>query len=189
MGRIDPRVRRTHDNVIRTAVELLMAHGWDHVTHANVALASGYAKATLYKHWPQPNDLLRAAFLTVSGVEHHGEVTGDLRTDLVAELEAFRRVLVDDNVAKAMIALVDRAGSDADLASLRHQFLHGGQGPTRALLTDGIAAHLLRADLPVQPAADMLSGALTWRVACLGDAVGPDYVEALVDTFLRGAGR
>lgn len=169
------------------AAELLLDEGWDRVTHTNVAAASGYSKATLYKHWPAPVDLLRAAFLHVGGFSH-GEVTGNLRDDLISEIEAFRRVLVDEKLAVAMIALADRSAADPDTASVRDRFLGEGQAMLVELLRAGLRARTVRSEVDIGPAADMLSGALTWRVAIMGNEVDRDYVESIVDTFLRGAG-
>lgn len=186
-ARIDPRVRRTHADVGRVAGEILLAQGWDQVTHANVAAASGYAKATLYKHWPHMVDLLRTAFLHLGGLPH-GEVTGDLRTDLINEIESFRRVLIDDKLSVSMIALADRAATSPDLAKVRDHFLGEGQALLRELISRGIRSRELRPGVKVGPAADMLSGALTWRIAVMGKKVGRGYIESLVDLFLRGAG-
>ncbi|MEN0062495.1 MAG: TetR/AcrR family transcriptional regulator [Myxococcota bacterium] len=186
MQRVDPRVKRTRSNVLRVAAEILLTRGWDHVTNAAVAKEAGYSKATLYKHWPEPLDLLRAAFLHIGGIEFHGEVTGDLRTDLIAELDAYRVVLTEHRLAGPLIGLADRARTDPDLASIRDQFLAEGQAPTLALIRHGVASHLLRSDLPITPTADLLSGALTWRVAVLGESVDRAYVVDIVDTVLRG---
>ncbi|MEO0605338.1 MAG: helix-turn-helix domain-containing protein, partial [Myxococcota bacterium] len=94
MNERDPRVVRTHGAVLRAAADLLLSEGWDHVTHARVARAAGFSRATVYNHWPSRTDLLRAAFEHIGAVEHTPS-TGDLRADLVAELDLYRRVLID----------------------------------------------------------------------------------------------
>lgn len=184
---MDPRVRRTRADVDRVAGQLLLEKGWNQVTHANVARASGYSRATLYKHWPQTIDLLRAAFLHLGGLPH-GEATGDLRADLVSEMEAFRRVLIDDKLAVSLVALADRAATSPEIAEVRDHFLGEGQALLRELISRGIRTCALRSGIEVGPAADMLSGALVWRVAVMGTKVGRSYVEAVVDVFLEGAG-
>ncbi|MEM9487737.1 MAG: TetR/AcrR family transcriptional regulator [Myxococcota bacterium] len=184
----DPRVLRTRADVARAAAELLIDQGWDRVTHANVAAASGYSRATLYKHWPQITDLLRAGFLHIGGLPH-GEVTGDLRQDLISEMEAFRRVLIDDRLAVSLVALADRSTASADIAKLRDQFMGDGQSLLRELISKGIRARALRDGIKVGPAADMLSGALVLRVAVMGKRVGRGYIEAIVDIFLHGTAK
>lgn len=183
MTRVDPRVQRTHDNVLAAAARLLLDRGWNHVTHANVAAEAGYARATLYAHWPAPADLLRAAFLHIGGMDH-GMLTGDLREDLVEELEAWRKVLQTQRMSTALVALADRASTDPVLAEVRDQFLGEGQAQARSLVSQCIEAGLIRAGAPVGPVTDMLSGALVYRIAIHGEQVGRDYVEAVVDTLL-----
>ena len=56
---IDPRVARTRRDVLAAAREVLLEDGWERVTLARVAERSGYARTTLYRHWPQRLDLLR----------------------------------------------------------------------------------------------------------------------------------
>jgi len=185
MTQADRRVTRTLASVRSVAGRLLLDKGWDQVTHAHVALASGYSRATLYKHWPKPVDLLRAAFLHVGGFSH-GELTGNLRDDLVSEMEAFRRVLIDEKLAVALVALADRSAADPEIGSIRDQFLGEGQVLLSQLIEAGLRSRDVRAEVLPGPAVDMLSGALVYRIAILGAAVDRAYVEAIVDTFLRG---
>ncbi len=181
----DPRVRRTYADISRATAELLLEHGWDHVTHAHVAEHAGYSRATIYKHWPNQHDLLRAAFLHMGSMPH-GERTGDLREDLISELEAYRRVLVDARFARAVAALAERAAANPEIAAVRDDFLGGGQAKTRQRILEALRASGREADVNVTAAADMLSGALTWRTAIMGESTDLDYVRAVVDVFLRG---
>ncbi len=182
---MDPRIKRTQTDVIRAAGQLLLNKGWDQVTHANVAAAAGYSRATLYKHWPRRADLLRAAFLHVGGFSH-GERTGVLRDDLISEVEAFRRVLIDEKLAVALVALADRAATDDEIGVIRDQFLNEGQALLVELIRAGLESHSVRPDIVAGPAVDMLSGALAYRVAIMGETVDRDYVESIVDAFLHG---
>jgi len=181
----DPRVRRTRAAALKAAGELLLTRGWEHVTHANVARASGYAKATLYKHWPEVSGLLLAAFQQVVRFEH-GDLSGDLRADLVAELDVFRRALTDDGLGNWLPAMADRASNDPQIAELRRYFLDEGQARLLSLIRQGVERGELRAVDDVQPVADMLSGSVAYRVALNGQPVEQAFLESVVDTFLRG---
>ncbi len=89
---VDPRVARTRVAVLTAAREVLVDDGWEGVTVARVAERSGYARTTLYRHWPQRLDLLRDLIRAEASVAH-STPSGDLRADLVAELEAFRSAM------------------------------------------------------------------------------------------------
>ncbi|MEM9563979.1 MAG: TetR/AcrR family transcriptional regulator [Actinomycetota bacterium] len=123
--RIDPRVRRTRKDVRRAAGELLLGEGWDAVTHAKVAGAAGYSRATIYAHWPRPVDLLIEAFNHIGAIPHH-EPTGDLRQDLIDELTVFRTVLVDHGLARVLTTLADRATTSPELAEFRDSIVAEG---------------------------------------------------------------
>ncbi len=123
--RVDPRVRRTRTDVRRAAGELLLEEGWDAVTHARVASAAGYSRATIYAHWPRPIDLLIEAFNHLGAIPHH-EPTGDLRQDLIAELTIFRTVLVDHGLARVLATLADRATTSPELAEFRDSIVAEG---------------------------------------------------------------
>ncbi len=116
----------------------------------------------------------------------HGERTGDLREDLISELEAYRKVLVDARFARAVVALAERAAANPEIAAVRDGFLGGGQAKTRQRILEAVRESGREADVNVTAAADMLSGALTWRTAIMGETVDLDYVHAVVDVFLRG---
>lgn len=185
MSELDPRVVRTRSAVLRAAAEVLLTEGWDQVTHSRVARAAGFARATVYNHWPRRADLLRGAFEHIGAVEH-ASATGDLRADLVEELEVYRRVLIDGQLAGGLIALADRASSDPEIAELRTQWLEHGQSVTLSLLTAARDRGELHADLDVGAVADLLSGGLTYRVAVMAQTADRGFVETLVDSLLDG---
>lgn len=55
---MDARVVRSRSVALEAAVELLAEHGVTALTHQNLADASGLSRATLYRRWPSPIDLL-----------------------------------------------------------------------------------------------------------------------------------
>lgn len=71
--------------VLTAAREVLVDEGWEGVTVARVAERSGYARTTLYRHWPQRLDLLRDLIREEAAVAH-SVPGGELRADLVAEV-------------------------------------------------------------------------------------------------------
>ena len=119
---VDPRVARTRHAVLTTAREVLLDEGWEGVTLGRVAERSGYARTTLYRHWPQRLDLLRDLIREEARLAHTTP-TGNLRDDLVAELEAFRVAVSSTGLGRVMIAIGQQARDDAEgqLAELATQ--------------------------------------------------------------------
>ena len=54
----NPQVQRTHGLMLDAARDLLNENGPAAVTHLRVAEASGVARATVYRHWPDRADIL-----------------------------------------------------------------------------------------------------------------------------------
>src|SRR3546814_14118386 len=105
---LDPRVVRTRRHVLAAARTVLVEEGWQRVTVTRVADRSGYARTTLYRHWPQRLDLLRD-LITEEVHLLHTVPTGDVRADLVAELEAFRVAITTTGLGRVMIAIGQQA--------------------------------------------------------------------------------
>src|SRR3546814_12820926 len=100
---LDPRVVRTGRHVLAAARTVLVEEGWQRVTVTRVADRSGYARTTLYRHWPQRLDLLRD-LITDEVHLLHTVPTGDVRADLVTELEAFRVEITTKGLGRVTIA-------------------------------------------------------------------------------------
>src|SRR3569833_2034985 len=61
MSSQDPRAVRSRDAILAAARDLLRDHGPAAVTHQRVAERAGVGRATVYRHWSNPDQLLLAA--------------------------------------------------------------------------------------------------------------------------------
>ena len=175
---VDPRIVRTRKDVLNAALLVLVEEGADAVTHANLARFAGYSKATIYKHWPTRADLLGDALRQVGDVEHHTP-TGDLRTDLIAEVSVYRREMEHNRLDRALVVLVSLIGTMPELATVRDKLVADGERVVRELLSP----HLRGARLDA--AALMLLGG-TLQSALMHGAYPSDAVIASsVDLVLR----
>ncbi len=175
---LDPRVRRTQRDVTDAVAGLLASDGWSAVTHAEVAKRSGYAKATIYGHWPTRLDLIRAGFGQLCAPGDHAPPTGDLRADLVRDLADFARDLTDGPLTRLVGGVLERAGTDPAVDELRQQLIDEGASGVTAVLD----AHLDRKD--AQAALSLLIGGVLYRVALEGKRLSRPAVEDLVDRVL-----
>ena len=181
---VDPRVLRTRDAVLGAARDVLREEGWEQVTVLRVAERSGYARTTLYRHWPQRLDLLRDLIREEARLSHITP-TGDLRADLTAELEAFRVALTERGLGRVVIAIGQQARDDAELAELnRSMRVEGGR-----VLDEIVSAAVVRGELPVSIRGDVavaqLVGALLFRYLFEDtEALDTAFVEAVVGQFL-----
>lgn len=172
---------RTRNDVLAATLEVLIADGWDAVTQPNVARAAGYAKGTVYAHWPERIDLLRDAFERYAqGQMPHHEPVGELRADLIGELVTFRSAFTDLRLDRALAILAERSAVVPELAAIRDTFVEEGERPIRGLLGT------LTAGAELEAATLMLCGLVVDAVLLHGTPPADDVLEAAVDQVLRG---
>jgi AcrR family transcriptional regulator len=175
---VDPRIVRTHRDVVAATAGLLVEGGWEAVTHAEVARRSGYSKATVYTHWPTRFDLVRASIERICDETEHPEATGNLRADLRASLLDFARDLSEEHLDRLLAGVVehaDFAGQGQAVAELRSRLYETGTRALRAVL----ATHLDPVD--VEPVLVLLTGAVLVHVCYAGQEATPAFVDDVVD--------
>ena len=183
---LDPRVLRTRRHVLAAARAVLVEEGWQLVTVTRVADRSGYARTTLYRHWPQRLDLLRD-LITEEVHLLHTVPTGDVRADLVAELEAFRVAITTTGLGRVMIAIGQQASDDGELAELSSAVRADGTRVLDEIITSAVARGELRAQLDPDMAVAQLVGPVLFRYLFESHGgIDGAFVVSVVDLFLRG---
>ncbi|WP_245668406.1 TetR/AcrR family transcriptional regulator [Nocardia xishanensis] len=180
----DPRAVRSRDAALASARELLIERGLAGLTHGAVAARSGISRATLYRHWPEPPDLVRAT-LALHITLSQSRPTGDLRADLLTELAATRAMLHEPASEQGMRVMIERAAVDPEFAEVKEALYRSGTRVVRAILADAIARAELPAELDIDLAIDQLHGPLFFRRLVANRTFDLDYVHAVVDDFLR----
>ena len=175
---LDPRVARTQRDVVSATSELLLADGWDAVTHAEVARRSGYAKATIYAHWPTQLDLVRASIDQICSEDHHPTITGDLHADLRAALLDFANDLSVGHLDRLLAGVVERAGRGHVVDELRTRLYETGTRSLRVILE----THLQHDD--VDPTIAILTGAVLVRVTFEAREASTRFIDELIDRAL-----
>ncbi|MFD6389015.1 TetR/AcrR family transcriptional regulator [Nocardia sp. NPDC060259] len=180
----DPRTVRSRDAALASARELLVEQGLAGLTHGAVAMRSGISRATLYRLWPEPADLVRAT-ITWHIALAQSPPTGDLRADLLTELTGTRAMLHQPASEQAMRVLIERAAVDPKFAEVKEALYRSGTRVVRSILADAVTRGDLPADLDVDLAVDQLHGPLFFRRLVAHRTFDLDYVHAVVDDFLR----
>jgi AcrR family transcriptional regulator len=180
----DPRVVRSRQAALTAAQELLAEEGLTGVTHVTVAARSGIGRTTLYRHWPDATALLYDAI--VQRMDQIRRVpTGDLRTDLTAELNGLRHLLQDPVTEHGMRALLERAPFDPAMGKLKEALYQAGTSGFRAILEAGRARGELVAGPDTEVVVDQLVGPLFYRRLFADRDIDADYVDRIVADVLR----
>jgi AcrR family transcriptional regulator len=86
MEKQDARIIKTRQKVLDAGAIVLFTDGWSEVTHLRLAKETGVARGTIYRHWPTIDDLIVEIFESCDPAPYSAERTGELRTDMIAEL-------------------------------------------------------------------------------------------------------
>jgi len=181
----DPRVTRTRAHVIEATIALIGEEGPESVTHQRVAQRARVSRATLYRHWPQPEDLVFEALARiVSDWRFAGP--GRLGDALIAEIDRRRPELNQPLVRMAFNAVTSRAPRDPAAAALRDRLVASVADGLR----DSIAAATARGELRPGLDADVLTaqimGPMVWRSFVSGETVTRGFIERIVREALDG---
>ncbi|RDI49649.1 TetR/AcrR family transcriptional regulator [Nocardia mexicana] len=180
----DPRTVRSRETALASARELLIEQGLAGLTHSAVAARSGVGRATLYRLWPEPPDLVRATVSRHIALAQ-SPPTGDLRADLLTELAGTHAMLHEPATEQAMRVLIERAAVDPKFAEVKEALYRSGTRVVRAILTAAVARADLPSELDIDIAVDQLHGPLFFRRLVAHRTFDLDYVQQIVDDFLR----
>src|SRR6266480_3770421 len=176
----DPRAARSREAILAAAFDLLAREGPGAITHQRVAQQAGVGRATVYRHWAAPEDLLRDVLYTAE-LPFFATPTLPLRSWLHAELRRLADELALPAVASLTIALMEqtRCASSA------------GAGPHRhvTVITERLAAAFALAvdagELDKAPdaalAAAQLIGPLVYRTTLQAAPVPDRLLTAIID--------
>jgi AcrR family transcriptional regulator len=173
----DARVLRTRADVARAALEVLTNEGSEAVTHARVAELAGYSKTTLYTHWPARIDLISIAIESLGAMPHH-QRTGDLRADLIAELQVFRRGVVEIRLDRVLTGMAEWASME-QMRNIRDKVNTDGQHQMYEMLGEIYSGDELHA------AVSMLTGVVACPTLMFGTLPEDTVIEAAVDIVLK----
>lgn len=181
--RRDPRVDRTRRVVLEATAALIAEEGTGSVTHQRVAEVSGVARATIYRHWPAPVDLLRDVL-----ADSEQPLLRPRDEPLVPWLRAeLRRAVVEmaqPAAVQFLAVLIGSADHDVATAELRRRLID----QDILGLAMGVARAFARGEITAEPDPRdlyaMLIGPILIRVAVERRAANDEFVDRLIDTVM-----
>lgn len=170
----------------RVALDLLADVGYAALTMEAVAAAAGVGKATLYRRWPGKEQLVVDALATLAEPVEVS-VGASAREQLVALLEAQQR-RSGSLAGRILPRLLSAAVENPELlARYRQQVVEPRRARFRAVLAGAVDEGLVRADVDLDHACDLLIGPVAYRNLLRTDPpVALDFVRRVVDDVLTG---
>jgi AcrR family transcriptional regulator len=180
---MDPRAVRSRDAMLRAAREILQREGPGAVTHQRVAREAGVGRATVYRHWARPEQLLLEAMGPLEMPFFR-----DPRPPVRPWLRVQLRRLADELAVPAIVAisatLMQGALLDPGVAERRDASVGTLTRQLSDVLDLAVSTGELTGAAAAHDAVAMLVGTLQYRVMMQVDEV-PD---ALIDRLLDGLG-
>jgi AcrR family transcriptional regulator len=180
-----PRDPRLDAAIVDATLHLLAEGGYNALTMEAVAALAGVGKATLYRRWPGKEQLVVDAVATLSETPEVVE-GASVRDELVARLEAVRRKS-DSSLAGKIFPRLVSAGADNPelLRSYRSQVLAPRREAFSSALRRGIEQGLVRPDVDLDHAVDLLIGPMAYRNLIRTEPPpGPELAARIVDDVL-----
>lgn len=178
------RTARVTDRILAATVDLIGAGGVSAVTYEAVARASGSGRATIYRKWPDREDLVREALQRFAEASVSVPDTGDVRADVVDFLESIARTLASP-AGRAIINASVVGADDDPIRRLGRDVLQARLGALQTRLDRAAAT----GDLPALDASFlnlMLAAPVYLLVVRDGAPLDRATAERITDTVLSG---
>ncbi|WP_139738254.1 TetR/AcrR family transcriptional regulator [Actinomyces wuliandei] len=185
--RVVRRRARTRERIFTEAMRLFAERGFDRVTVADITEAADIGKGTFFTHFPSKRDVFRYLGEQVTEVMEAAAQESGTAQERLARLLGAATAWLEDHPEPARQMVGSRSFSASlDLASPSQQRFH--QVLAR-ILADGVAAGQLRADLPVDDAAQLVQTGYYMSVLTWAASLEPQQEHRAADQEHRAADR
>ena len=184
-----PRSEQAEQAIIEATLDLFAEQGFEGVCVEAVAARAGVGKATIYRRWPNKEELLLAAFGSLKSP--FPEPKGvSVRDDLLAMVEVMCADKADPRKSRRYALLLGEGDKYPRLmARYKETIVRPRRDAMRAVIRRGVETGELRPDTDVEIAMLTLTGAIMAQEK--DGTFDGDFAVRLVDGLLRGlsAGR
>jgi AcrR family transcriptional regulator len=160
--RVDPRVAQTRLAVYAATLAVIAESGVQAATVERIADRAGVSRSTVYRRWPSLAQLYYEAFGTLARRAPQ-QVQGDTPVELLRYLQDYAERLNDDTYCSVLVALLDAAWRDPELAEVRGTLFDERSSRAAAIVDAGIATGRLRPDLDRRQVMDAIVAPFLYR--------------------------
>ena len=158
-----PRDADLDERILAATRDLLAERGYAGTTIAAVARAAGTTRPSVYLRWPSQEELVTSAIAAMP-LPLPLPVTADVHGDLLAELRHFHAAVTRPHGVNLVgTVLAEEHSTPALLAEFRRRLLRPRRTRVERILRRGVAAGVLRADLDVDVATNVVIGSFYAR--------------------------
>ena len=178
----DPKLDRA---ILDAALSLLADGGYDALTIEAVAACAGVGKASVYRRFSGKDELVVEAVASLNE-QPEPRRGACVRDELVALLEVIRRKSDSSLAGKIFPRLLGASAENPELMKrYREQVLDPRRRRFLDVLQRGVDEGLIRPDVDLDHATDLLVGPMTYRNLIRAEPPpGPDLAARIVDDVL-----
>jgi TetR/AcrR family transcriptional regulator, regulator of autoinduction and epiphytic fitness len=185
--RLDPRIERSRQLIVRAALQELGEAGYGAFTVESVAARAGVGKSTIYRHWPSKIALIADAFEAAH--QHTAPPISGLtaREALERLLRHVAQVVTDPAFSAPIPALIEGAERDPQLREFRHRYSELRRQSLTSLISQGVADGEFHTPTDPELAAQTLLGPIFYQRLLTSEPFDPGRVGALITMVLGSA--
>ncbi len=183
MSKSEPSHRRgqvVEDKILQAVIDVIAVEGTMAVKVDDVAAKAGVNKTTIYRRYPNRDDLVLAAVLAQADIAVPIPNLGDLRSDLLAMVQS----VADTATSSLGRALLSASATSPELDAMRPRYWH----QRFAAATEIIARAVDRGECaaPDDPAllVELTVAPIHFRASQTGGDIGDAFLQMLVDRLV-----
>jgi len=171
-------------HILDATREVLLEGGLDGFTVEAVAAESGVARSTIYRHWPEPRELV-VETLTSMGRDFPIPDTGSLRNDLEAVALLLRPVFDDPRARRLLLDVTRAAAADTEIERIRNQAIMDRRQPVQIILQRAIARGEIDPDIDTALACHLVEGPLMSATVLQNLPLTDETITAMVERIVK----
>lgn len=174
----------TVGKLLPAALRIFLTEGGAALTPTRLHQETGVSRATIYRNWPEPADLIELLLQQATRMPEEMTCTDDVRADLHRAMGTLL-ARFEQRPARAFFAACLEYGRRSEaMASTAEAFVAGILEPVRLVLASAIERGDLGPDADLDTLVAEVAGPVVLRHVVMGQAVSADEGRAVVDNFL-----
>ena len=183
-----PRSRSADTRILKAALKLVEAGGFQSVTMEAIAATANVARTTIYRRWRNKESVIMDAFLEEVGPTIAFPALPNARESVRLQMKLLAKAF-RGKAGLLIRSLLAEAQFNPELqTAFRERWIAKRRASAIAVIKAGIVSGELPSRIDPDILLDVLYGGLYYRLLIGTGAISDDYVDSVWDTVIGGLG-
>ena len=183
-----PRSKSADARILKAALKLVEAGGFQTVTMEAIAATADVARTTIYRRWPNKESVIMDAFLEEVGPAIAFPTLPNVRESLRRQMKLLAKAF-RGKAGLLIRSLLAEAQFNSELkAAFRERWIAKRRASAIAVIKAGIVSGEIPSRIDPDILLDVLYGGLYYRLLIGTGTISDDYVDSVWDTVVGGLG-